>query len=138
VELKTNTTPLVICVMHLALGSRARNRQLAYISDLVAEHPYLIVMGDFNCGVDSPELCYLIENTHLELPAEALKTFPSWRPRHRYDHILVSDQLRVSDLRVLDPTHSDHLPVSVRVELPENVRLLEGRSRPPTLLAGPE
>jgi len=138
IELRTNTKPLVICVMHLALGSRARIRQLAYISDLIAEHPYLVVMGDFNCGLDSPELNHLIDHTHLCIPATELKTFPSWRPRHRYDHILVSNQLTVSQAKVLEPTHSDHLPVSVTLELPEHVTLRQGKCRPPTLLPRPQ
>lgn len=136
-EFRTNVEPLVVCVMHLALGSRARTRQLGYISDLVAEHPYLVVMGDFNCGLDSPELNQLIDKTHLSLPSTELKTFPSWRPRHRFDHILVSDRLKVTEARVLEPSHSDHLPVSVSVDLPENVILQQGKCRPPTLLPEP-
>ncbi len=130
VEFKTNLTPLVICVMHLSLGRRARTRQMIYISKLVAEHPYLVVMGDFNCGLDSRELNHLIDNTHLSLPAKDVNTFPSWKPRHKYDHILVSDQLKFSEPRVLGPTHSDHLPVSVRIEMPDHVFIQQGKSRP--------
>lgn len=137
-EFRTNTQPLVVCVMHLALGARARVRQLGYISDLIAEHPYLVVMGDFNCGLNSPELNQLIDKTHLSLPATELKTFPSWKPRHRYDHILVSDRLNVTDARVLEPAHSDHLPVSVSVELPQDMILMQGKCRPPALLPEPQ
>lgn len=134
VEIRTSEKPLMICIMHLALGSRARMRQLAYISDLVAEHPWLVVMGDFNCALDSVELNHLIDNTHLKLPARVLKTFPSWQPKHKYDHILVSDQLTVSEPRVLEQTHSDHLPISVRIELPEGTCIRQGKCRPVTLL----
>ncbi len=53
VELKTNREPLMVCIMHLALGKRARRLQLAYIGELVGEYPQLVVMGDFNCGIES-------------------------------------------------------------------------------------
>lgn len=138
VEYKTSSHPLVICVMHLSLGKRARSRQMVYISELVSEHPFLVVMGDFNCGLDSRELGHLIDNTHLSLPAKEVETFPSWKPRRKYDHILVSDKLRFSEPRVLGPTHSDHLPVSVKIELPEGVELLSGKSRPVAYLPGKE
>lgn len=130
IEYKTNSDPLIVCVMHLALGKRARARQMAYMSDLVSEHPFLVVMGDFNCGLDSPELNHLVDKTHLSLPAKEVKTFPSWKPRRKYDHILVSDKLKFSEPRVLGPTHSDHLPVSIKIELPDEVELISGRHRP--------
>jgi len=114
----TNGAPLMVCVMHLALGKRARQRQLSYIAELVGEYPQLVVMGDFNCSTDSGELRGLIDRTHLTLPGEQVKTFPSWRPTRRYDHILISDMLRLKKASVLEHTHSDHLPICVEIELP--------------------
>jgi len=121
VELLTNREPLLICIMHLALGKRARSRQLAYISELVGEYSQLVVMGDFNCGVRSRELQELVHSTHLQLPTEEMKTFPSWRPSHKFDHILISNSLCLKKADVLAHTHSDHLPISVEIELPEGV-----------------
>lgn len=128
VEIPTSAEPLLVCIMHLALGTRSRSRQLAYIAELVREHPQLVVMGDFNCGTDSRELQALVDSTHLCLPTEQLKTYPSWRPRRKYDHILVSDALNLKETRVLEHTHSDHLPICVQIELPEGVYL---EDRPP-------
>lgn len=125
IEMKTSGEPLLICIMHLALGKRARARQLAYIGGLVAERAHLVVMGDFNCGIESPELQELVSRTHLQLPTENLKTFPSWRPTRKYDHILISSALNLRQTRVLEYTHSDHLPICVEVELPEGVCLKE-------------
>lgn len=123
VEFTTNREPLLVCIMHLALGKRARRLQLAYVSELVREYPLLVVMGDFNCGTDSGELRELVNSTHLKLPVEDLKTFPSWRPNRKYDHILISESLRLTNSQVLEHTHSDHLPICVEIELPTGVVL---------------
>ncbi len=123
VELLTNREPLLVCIMHLALGKRARTRQLAYISELVGEYSQLVVMGDFNCETKSRELQELVHSTHLRLPTEEMKTFPSWRPSRKFDHILISDSLHLKKADVLAYTCSDHLPVSVEIELPEGVFL---------------
>jgi len=123
VELPTNREPILICIMHLALGKRARRLQLTYISELVKEYSQLVVMGDFNCGTNSRELRELVDSTHLKLPVENLKTFPSWRPNRKFDHILISNSLSLQKTHVLEHTHSDHLPICVEVELPRGVFL---------------
>ena len=123
VELQTNREPLVVCIMHLALGKRARKMQLGYISELVGEFSQLVVLGDFNCGIDSQELRELVDTTHLQLPTEDLMTFPSWKPNRKYDHILISAALKLKGTRVLEHTHSDHLPICVEISLPEGVFL---------------
>ncbi len=123
VELPTNQDPLLVCIMHLALGKRARRMQLSYISELVREYSQLVVMGDFNCGSESSELRELVDNTHLKLPVEDLKTFPSWRPNRKFDHILISESLTLQKTHVLEHTHSDHLPICVEIGLPKGVYL---------------
>ncbi len=123
VELPTNRESLLICIMHLALGKRGRRSQLAYISELVGEYAQLVVMGDFNCGTNSRELMELVDNTHLRVPVCEQKTFPSWRPNRKFDHILVSESLKLKQTRVLEHTHSDHLPVFVEIALPDGVYL---------------
>jgi len=109
---------LVIVIMHLALGRRARLRQLAFISELVNEYEHVILMGDLNCGSNSMEMDLLMSNTSLREPVHGLHTFPSWRPLRNLDHILVSDSLQVEEVKVLDYPFSDHLPVSMIVSLP--------------------
>jgi len=124
VELPTNGESLLICIMHLALGKRARRLQMGYISELVREYSHLVVMGDFNCGSDSRELRSLVDNTHLRLPVEDQHTFPSWRPKRKFDHILISESLQLKHTRVLEQTHSDHLPICVEIGLPAGVSLV--------------
>jgi len=117
---------LGVVVIHLALGRRGRGRQLGHIAELVAQHRYLVVMGDFNCSCESRELRDLMAETGLHGATCDLKTFPSWRPIRNLDHILVSPQMGIKSVRVLDYPMSDHLPVSMEVEFPEGTGLVSG------------
>lgn len=110
-------------VMHLALGRRSRQRQLAYVTELVAQYPYLVLMGDFNCDCSSQEFQDLVQAANLRGPDCDQKTFPSWRPLRNLDHILVSPSLQILTGEVLDYSVSDHLPVRMEVVLPQGVRL---------------
>ncbi len=114
---------LAVCILHLALGRRARQRQIAYISEVLGDYAHAVVMGDMNCSYDSDELRLLVKLANLHEPACEMKTFPSWRPMRNLDHILVSSDLRVEHARVLDYTVSDHLPVSMDILLPESLDL---------------
>ncbi len=122
-EFKTSEKPLGICIMHLALGRRARMRQLSYVSELVSHYSHLVMMGDFNCECGSQEFRFLLDKTDLRGPSCDMMTFPSWRPNRKLDHILASPSLRLAKAEVLNYAHSDHLPISVEVELPDNVIL---------------
>jgi endonuclease/exonuclease/phosphatase family metal-dependent hydrolase len=119
----TDASVLAVCILHLALGRRARRRQLDYVRELAAHYPYLVLMGDFNCDCGSRALKDLVAQANLRGLDCELKTFPSWRPRRNLDHILASNRLRILEARVLDYSISDHLPLSMKVALPEGVRL---------------
>ncbi|NCC27622.1 MAG: endonuclease [Gammaproteobacteria bacterium] len=118
---------LAVAIVHLALGWRAQRRQLDYLVALSEQHPYLVIMGDFNCGCDSKGLRSMVAKTDMRGLDCELKTFPSWRPTRNLDHILVSHPLRVVTARVVDYALSDHLPISMTVELPEGVFFSEQR-----------
>lgn len=112
---------LAIFVLHLALSKRARMRQLANIADRVNQYEHAIVMGDLNCKVDSDEMRHLFRQTKLHEPIEELHTFPSWRPQHHIDHILVTSELEVVSAKPLKHVCSDHLPIMMEVKLPESL-----------------
>ncbi len=114
---------LVMLILHLALGRRARLRQLGLVAELVSTYRHIIVMGDFNCGADSLEMDWLLARTFLREPARGLHTFPSWRPQRSLDHILVSPSLGVERVEVVQHAISDHLPISMEVTLPDEVYL---------------
>lgn len=116
---------LVLMLVHLALGRRARQRQLAFIAEIASEQRNLILMGDLNCCSDSPEISALIEHAGLREPMHDLHTFPSWRPIRNIDHILVSPSLQVVDVNVLNYPLSDHLPISMEIALPDELDIDE-------------
>jgi endonuclease/exonuclease/phosphatase family metal-dependent hydrolase len=114
---------LRVCSLHLALGRRARARQLDYLAERLHDYANLVVMGDLNAGCESLEVRRFIDRASLCDPTHNQATFPSWKPVRKIDHILVSDGLNVFKAEVLDYPLSDHLPVSVEIELSDSVRL---------------
>lgn len=123
VRFGTGEAALNVIQVHMALGRRARIRQMDFLAELVNAHRHVIVMGDLNCRSDSPELERLGRRTDLTEPIHGLHTFPSWRPRRNIDHILISSTLTVRAARVLNCPLSDHLPIAMDLMLPESVRL---------------
>ncbi len=115
--------PLVVLLVHLGLGRRARLRQMEYVAEVVNRYPHAVVMGDFNCQARSPEMKRLLHNTDLCDPEEELHTFPSWRPFRNIDHILVTSSIKASNFQVLPFALSDHLPIAVDIELPAGIEL---------------
>lgn len=114
---------LWLVVLHLALGRRARTQQLDYVASLVRAYPHVVVMGDFNSGPGSREVRGFCDQAGLVRPGEPVLTFPSWQPQRAIDHILVSPEMRVSEVRALPVTFSDHQPLSMTVEFGDDVAL---------------
>jgi endonuclease/exonuclease/phosphatase family metal-dependent hydrolase len=111
--------PLVLLIMHMALGKRARQRQFEYVAGIVNQYEHVVLMGDLNCQPESNEMQFLLSATDLCEPCHGLKTFPSWRPARTLDHILTSSSLQVHDVHVMQHLHSDHLPIAMEISLPE-------------------
>ena len=109
---------LVIAVAHLSLGANSRRSQLAFIAELLADHPHAVLMGDFNCVPDRPEMDLLYHRTHLRPPSFCVPTFPSWRPQRAIDHILVSERLTFADARAIPAAFSDHLALAMSIDVP--------------------
>ena len=131
---------LVLLLVHLALGRRARLRQLGWIGEIASGYRHVIVMGDLNCTSSSPELSWMIRRAGLSEPHHDLHTFPSWRPVRNIDHILVSPTLRVSQASVLNHPLSDHLPIAMEITIPDSIKLevphhAEWDRRPPRAAA---
>lgn len=114
---------LVIAVVHLSLGGRARARQLAYLARQLAEESHLVVMGDFNTEVTSREIRAFCEALGLRAPTEGLASYPAWQPQRSIDHILVSSELRTRQVRALEAPMSDHCPVALTLDLPADLAL---------------
>ncbi len=117
---------LRLVIAHLALGRRARARQLGFIAKLVRGATDTIVLGDLNCG--PPELAAHagFSDTGLRGVHDGAHTFPSWRPSRALDHILVTPTVEVIGATVLEERLSDHLPVATEIRL----RLERGAGSP--------
>ena len=111
---------LVVVIMHLALGTKTRTRQLAYIRELIGGYQHQVLMGDMNTHAND-----LLQTSPLRdlglLAPQMEATFPSWRPQRCLDHILLSPSLTLERVQVLDQPISDHLPVAVDIRLPGSV-----------------
>lgn len=110
--------PLILVIAHLALGPVARRLQLNYIANLVKNHKHVILMGDMNCHWSRLKKSKLFKELELRPVNYLFPTYPSWKPRRNIDHIFISPSVRVTDVKVLDYTLSDHLPISLEVILP--------------------
>ncbi len=111
---------LVIAVAHLSLGATSRRAQLGFIAELLVDHPHAVLMGDFNCVPDRPEMDLLYERTYLRPPAFCVPTFPSWRPQRAIDHILLSEDLVGVDARAIAAAFSDHLALAISIDVPSH------------------
>ena len=117
-RLGTESCPLIVVIVHLALGQRARMTQVNFLGRLLREYDTVVLMGDLNCPADSREIRLLSDLAGLSNPSNGANTFPSWRPIRNLDHILVSRGIAVKDVKVLPHQLSDHLPISLRIEWP--------------------
>lgn len=117
---------LAVVVMHLALGARVRTRQLAYIRELIHDYRHVVLMGDMNTHAEE-----LLDNSPLRdlglIAPQTRATYPSWQPQRCIDHILLSPQLTLERMQVVDAPISDHLPVAVDIRLPAELHPLERR-----------
>ncbi len=111
---------LTVAVAHLSLGANSRRSQLAFIAELLSDHPHAVLMGDFNCKADEPEMELLYRHTRLRPPDVCVPTFPSWRPQRAIDHILVSADLVAGPGKAVPAANSDHLALAVHIDVPED------------------
>ncbi|HOE00727.1 MAG TPA: endonuclease/exonuclease/phosphatase family protein [Kiritimatiellia bacterium] len=105
---------VIIYIVHLAVGRRCREAQLADLARLVkrSRKPYLIA-GDFNAFAGRIELQSFMQELRLASANYAnLPTFPSQSPRWQLDFILHSPEIRVTRFEVARHVQlSDHLPL---------------------------
>lgn len=134
----TGEHSLMVLNVHLALSMKARLHQFAYIHKVIADTTHVVLMGDLNCTHEelrrSP-----IGDRQWQWLDEELHTYPSWKPQRQIDHILVSDQLKVHSIEVLEDRLSDHRPLALELDLPAGLCLPpEGLTLPPSGLTLPE
>lgn len=116
-------TPVTLLVAHLALGAKARARQIEELMTIVngIKNP-VILMGDFNTFHGEAEIRDLLRKTHLSDKIKMDKkdvplTEPAWHPTRRLDYILTSKQIKVKKYSILKFQFSDHLPLMIEFEV---------------------
>jgi len=109
---------LTLLVAHLSLTPKARQHQLEVLSGLLPITTPSVLLGDLNCGTAILRSHPGLQRLKLLVPEAAPLTFPSWRPRHSLDHILVSPGIEVHRLEALPHAISDHLPLAAHIGLP--------------------
>ncbi len=116
---------LRVACLHLSLGGPAQREQLAAIAQALRDAPAWVAMGDFNCSADSDTMAEFCATSGGVLPAVSPLTYPSWQPRHDFDHIV--SLVPLTQYRVEPARLSDHLPVSATVAAPSPADRLAGR-----------
>lgn len=106
---------VAVFITHLSLSRGTRMAQMEYLVKLMQDCPSAVLMGDMNCTPDSPEMHMLLNNSRLVMAPHTPATFPSWKPTRSIDHILVSDDMLITDLVALQEPLSDHLAVQATI-----------------------
>ncbi len=113
--IKLELEHVVVYLVHLALGARARHHQLNALYDLVKKtRRPCVVAGDFNMLWGEREIDLFLAASGLQnANTEGLPTFPSNNPHRHLDFVLHSKEIKVRDFQVPLVPFSDHLPVVV-------------------------
>lgn len=121
-------------LIHLALSSRLRHRQLGDLYDMIKgiDKPFMVA-GDFNALWGEQEIRLFQAATGLQnAHAGNSPTFPSWKPKRHLDFILHSAGIQVERCWMPPVRFSDHLPIVCDFTVnPRNVLQEKGRTEPP-------
>lgn len=107
--------PLVVAITHLALSKQTQFAQLDFLTEALADAKRVVIMGDLNQEGEWLLHQSALKTLNLHPIADELPTFPSWQPTRGIDHILVSDNIPLHRIAVIDHPQSDHLPVAAEI-----------------------
>ncbi len=111
--IKANIGKYTVIVTHMGLNPDERENAVKAILKN-APDKNCIIMGDFNCTPDSPELRPLLEK-YASADTKAF-TFPSYNPRIKIDYILTSKDITVKSFGTSEKILSDHLAHFIEIE----------------------
>ena len=106
---------ITIACLHLSLGRADQVLQLAAVALALRGARAWAAMGDFNCVGHGAPLEAFCETMGGRLRRPAPLTFPAWRPRWDYDHVVTGGEVEVTHYQSEPATFSDHRAVSARV-----------------------
>src|SRR5690606_12483111 len=102
-----------IFLVHLSLGYRDRQRQLADLQELDrASVKPVMIAGDFNTFFGETELYAFLASTGLNSAnLRSQPTHPSRNPRRELDFIFHDERVTIAHFEIPAVTYSDHLPL---------------------------
>lgn len=109
--------PLVVAITHLALNKQTQFSQLDFLTDALADARRVVIMGDLNQEGEWLLQKSALRSLNLHPITSELPTFPSWQPKRGLDHILISDNIPLHRIAVIDHPQSDHLPVAAEISV---------------------
>ena len=118
-EVKAERTVRVVCT-HLGLLPDEQRFGLLKVAELVnASDMPTVFMGDLNISRNNKTIAPIrsIMNDVCDMHGVTLKTFPSSKPRKRLDYIFVSENIKVTDVHVVNIIASDHLPLVAEISV---------------------
>jgi endonuclease/exonuclease/phosphatase family metal-dependent hydrolase len=127
---RVGRVPFVVAGSHLSLDAAERVSQATllkkYLAEVQAEADVPVIFGgDLNensGGAAWRTIADGLTDAAVAAGRAGVATFPSVRPRERFDAVFLDPRCTVLDYRVVDTPQaraaSDHLPVVVDVELP--------------------
>lgn len=118
INIESKGSSIKIISVHLALGQRARSSQLEYIANLVKNTEHFVIMGDMNCKKETVLDVFKSAKVKVKRNPLISPTYPRWKPKHCYDQIWISENLDIISSRVLNLGVSDHLPITMQIEIP--------------------
>ena len=121
VTFDTGKEQILVLSVHLSLSHKARCLQLKYIAEHLKTTPYFIIMGDMNCPTHQVSQEFKKLGLKVQRDKHITPTFPRWKPKHCFDQIWVSDSLDIIKTEVLNLGVSDHLPISMEIEIPNKI-----------------
>lgn len=102
---------------------RSRNKQFSEINTFVNDlKDPVMVIGDLNSSVFSPNFSVLLENGRLRDSRPGFGLLSTWHAQWplisvTLDHALVTEDIAVKDRRVGPDIGSDHLPVIIEISI---------------------
>lgn len=113
--------PVDVVSVHLDFSrQRVRDAQIAEMTDVLAKRTGpMIILGDFNSDWFSDESVVkrLAEESRLSVYQPSAENLHTYNAKHRYDWILISNELVFVHHEVLPDILSDHLAVLAEVRL---------------------
>lgn len=111
--IKARIRDLTIIVTHMGLNTDERENAVKTILGIAPEER-CIIMGDFNCTPDAPELSDLF-GKFICSDKDAF-TFPSDKPQKKIDYIFVSKDIKIKSFGTSENVVSDHLYHYIEIE----------------------